>query len=68
MRPGSSVVTEEAVALTPGFVDLQTNGVPLEKEAAQWNVLRQEWERFSAAPPADVSGWEELWRQVHWLR
>ncbi len=48
--------------------DLNTGGIDLRSEAAQWNTFRSKWEQLSQEQNADENQWEDLWRKVHELR
>jgi hypothetical protein len=48
--------------------DLQAGGVRLEELPARWETLRRDWGALARTEPEESPRWEELWRNVHWLR
>ena len=56
--------------------DLRATGMPMEREARQWEAWWREWRELNATPPAEsVSGpaarelsWEDLWLRIHRAR
>jgi len=50
------------------IADLQASGVDLGDKTARWEVLRGEFRKLAAGGTSDGPDWEQLWRNVHWLR
>ena len=48
--------------------DLAAGGVLLDELTTEWETLRSQWQKLSAAEGTNESAWESLWRQVHLLR
>lgn len=49
--------------------DLTSNGIPLDAESSEWQILREEFDRLAAnRTPDGQPEWEEVWSRVHALR
>lgn len=50
------------------IADLQASGVDLGNKPSRWEALRGEFRKLAAGGTSDGPDWEQLWRNVHWLR
>ncbi len=50
------------------IADLVSSGVALGDKTARWEALRVAFQKLAASGTSDGPDWEQLWRDVHWLR